>query len=343
MTQVATTTARTFAHVLSSLHTYLHVTFDHPISHVLDFWRTCSPWVQLHLTILPYIFNGLVKRGRFWALQCRAITAAAIYCTVSFLLDSLTMFPPSLHLDVRFWSNGLMPQHQSLWLRYGITRRRNTRSRLPYGLCLRIRYRQSRFHSKPKIALCSSLDKDPNTTKTNQSRLTDIPDNQPLFFGPQPDTKRFKYLEDILRYLKLILDLPRTFLDIPRTFTSTIRKFTSRKSCNQEELTAFRSATLLLNVLGSERDKLGKMHHALINAPSSHHMPIVIDTGCSLSLTPFKSDFVTKISKTEIKDMKGIKNTIPVKGIGIVEWPIRDVFNNIGISNQNPFILCSGR
>ena len=37
--------------------------------------------------------------------------------------------------------------------------------------------------------------------------------------------------------------------------------------------------------------------------------------------------------------MKVIKNSIPVKGIGTVEWPIRDVFNNIGIVRTRAYYV----
>ena len=56
--------------------------------------------------------------------------------------------------------------------------------------------------------------------------------------------------------------------------------------------------------------------------------PIVFDTGCSFSLTPFLEDFVGELEAADIDEMQGINNSIAVKGVGWVEWTIRDVFGN---------------
>jgi len=54
--------------------------------------------------------------------------------------------------------------------------------------------------------------------------------------------------------------------------------------------------------------------------------PVVLDTGASFSLTPFKADFVTPIVSTSSKEMKGIADPLRIQGVGTVSWPIRDVF-----------------
>jgi hypothetical protein len=58
-------------------------------------------------------------------------------------------------------------------------------------------------------------------------------------------------------------------------------------------------------------------------------LPIVIDSGCSKSLTPNKNDFVGDIEPASTKELSGLNNTIKVVGEGWVDWPIRDVFGTV--------------
>jgi len=55
--------------------------------------------------------------------------------------------------------------------------------------------------------------------------------------------------------------------------------------------------------------------------------PVVLDTGASFSLTPFKADFVTPIVSASSKEMKGIADSLHIQGVGTVSWPIRDDFD----------------
>jgi hypothetical protein len=56
------------------------------------------------------------------------------------------------------------------------------------------------------------------------------------------------------------------------------------------------------------------------------HCPIVIDTGASVSLTPFKSDFVGPIKSSDIPEMQGLSAAAKVAGKGKVKWTVRDLF-----------------
>jgi hypothetical protein len=55
-------------------------------------------------------------------------------------------------------------------------------------------------------------------------------------------------------------------------------------------------------------------------------VPIVLDTGASFSLSPFKSDFVCGPHECQVTEMTGIADKIMIEGIGTVEWPIVDIF-----------------
>jgi hypothetical protein len=41
-------------------------------------------------------------------------------------------------------------------------------------------------------------------------------------------------------------------------------------------------------------------------------VPIVFNTGCSVSITPFKSDFVGPIEETNVKELNAVKDAVPV-------------------------------
>jgi hypothetical protein len=57
---------------------------------------------------------------------------------------------------------------------------------------------------------------------------------------------------------------------------------------------------------------------------------IVFDTGCLMSITPFKSDFVGPIEETNVKELNAVKNAVPIEGIGLVEWTIEDWNRQVG-------------
>ena len=68
-------------------------------------------------------------------------------------------------------------------------------------------------------------------------------------------------------------------------------------------------------------------------------VPVVFDTGCSFSVTPFESDFVTDIEPTEVKELVGLTDKVMIQGVGTVEWPIRDVFGQIGVLRMEAYYV----
>ena len=55
-------------------------------------------------------------------------------------------------------------------------------------------------------------------------------------------------------------------------------------------------------------------------------LPIVIDSGASISLTANYNDFVGPIRPATITELQGLSHTTKVHGVGKVEWTVRDVF-----------------
>ena len=88
----------------------------------------------------------------------------------------------------------------------------------------------------------------------------------------------------------------------------------------------------LLDKLGLKRNPTGcgaVSYIAQEIKPSA--VPIVIDTGCSISVTPFVEDFVTELQPAQEDAMQGLNDSVRVKGIGWVDWTIRDVFNLVAL------------
>jgi hypothetical protein len=80
--------------------------------------------------------------------------------------------------------------------------------------------------------------------------------------------------------------------------------------------------------------KQAKRHHqcAIAAAPDSTQvwmsqalgdLPIIIDSGASVSLSPVKSDFAY-IQPCNIKTLQGLKEGVDVVGEGLVIWSVRD-------------------
>jgi hypothetical protein len=117
-----------------------------------------------------------------------------------------------------------------------------------------------------------------------------------------------------------------------------------------DPLTAFNKikkvALLATTVRRTKKAKRSKTYrHALLSAAlitgdavsatasvySSHKndcVPIVIDTGASVSVTPVLTDFLGPLCPCDTANLKGISGTAEVIGEGAVNWLVRDMFGN---------------
>jgi len=60
-----------------------------------------------------------------------------------------------------------------------------------------------------------------------------------------------------------------------------------------------------------------------------NELPIVIDTGASMSLTPNIKDFRGPLVPSTTNELRGLSHSTPVMGMGYVEWTVRDIFGVI--------------
>ena len=66
----------------------------------------------------------------------------------------------------------------------------------------------------------------------------------------------------------------------------------------------------------------------LIQDLSEQHVPVVIDSGCTRSVTPFRNDFDSAIDTSNEQEMVGLKDSVSIQGEGYVNWTIRDAFGH---------------
>jgi hypothetical protein len=57
-----------------------------------------------------------------------------------------------------------------------------------------------------------------------------------------------------------------------------------------------------------------------------NELPIVIDTGASMSLTPNRNDFIGDLKAPNVSELHGLSSTTQVVGVGTVKWTVRDLF-----------------
>ena len=53
-------------------------------------------------------------------------------------------------------------------------------------------------------------------------------------------------------------------------------------------------------------------------------VPVVFDTGATISVSPQASDFISWETNTDTLTLNGITTSTHVQGAGMVEWTIRD-------------------
>lgn len=96
-------------------------------------------------------------------------------------------------------------------------------------------------------------------------------------------------------------------------------------------------ANNMLDELGIRGAHAHRAQAYLVNDESD--LPIVFDTGASLSVTPFLSDFVGELEEPDVEEMKGLVDSVQVKGVGIVEWVIRDANGKVGIIRTKAYYI----
>ena len=79
----------------------------------------------------------------------------------------------------------------------------------------------------------------------------------------------------------------------------------------------------------------------LTGAIHKNDTPIVLDTGASISITPYRSDFIGDLEECDV-ELHGLSDTVKVEGIGWVEWSIQDSFGQVTKIRTHAYLVPAG-
>ena len=116
---------------------------------------------------------------------------------------------------------------------------------------------------------------------------------------------------------------------IQRQREKLLRSMRFSRSGKQRTISALVASTELVEELWPHRpySSAGSQKVVYLSQGATQcNTPIVLDSGASFSISPFEADFDGPIDSTAAKEMKGIADSLRIKGVGTVSWPIRDVF-----------------
>ena len=71
------------------------------------------------------------------------------------------------------------------------------------------------------------------------------------------------------------------------------------------------------------------------------NVPIVIDTGASLSITPFLEDFEDQPEATTLKELQAISSSTKVEGVGTICWKVIDYYGMVYTIKTKAFYVPS--
>ncbi len=103
--------------------------------------------------------------------------------------------------------------------------------------------------------------------------------------------------------------------------TAMVAAFKFRLSKDFNTVTELNSTS----VTDDYADRIAQMS-IYLNHAEDRNIPIVIDTGASVSLSPNKSDFIGPIEACTTSELQGLSSTIKCEGMGWVDWTIRDLY-----------------
>ena len=267
--------------------------------------------------------------------------------------------PAHYNKDIRFWIPiSLQVKLIDAHLPYASNVHRNPIQHHQFGIYMRLRWIHCMF---PQRGLYRSHQLKKIATSPIMSATTAVPSG--IACGPEPDPHPWKTFwddntnltpgipstQDVIsnsevpsesyeRLLKLIdvLEVNITEFNIETDFF--ILK--SENKTHREVNTAYIAAANLMKELHYKREPAGQYECAYI--ADNHHrcdVPVVIDTGCSFSVTPFVQDYVSSIEETDVPELTGITDVVKIHGVGWVEWPIRDIFGQIAIIRTQAYYV----
>ncbi|KAG7349585.1 reverse transcriptase RNA-dependent DNA polymerase [Nitzschia inconspicua] len=212
-----------------------------------------------------------------------------------------------------------------------LTHKRSRRFHHHYGLLLREQRRSRNF--PPKII--------PSTRPTsylwefNDPLLWDFDDDDPHESPTVSPGFDSKFADDLFKRLHP-LDY---FLHLRALHDDSLLTTVKQKEIAQAAMVAATELRATYKVSDLKWSPELPSRQFVLHTTDPSCVPVVIDTGASVNLTPFASDFVGPIQPPDLKSLQGLGSSSDVVGQGLVEWQIRDVFGNVKTIRTTAYLV----
>ena len=348
------------------LHWYqLLQSFLYPYFDFIPTWDCATPIERYLFATTPHL-AFLLMQGAWWTFF-RWFQASFFYLYLKFCTFSAPS-PQAYQLDVRMWIpvslfigitlNGWT----TTWPRARHKRPSSGINHHQFGIRVRLRYRLCHLNTNRSKVPAEIATRQSDTTKCEQdSRPVTEPegahtdDDLASEFDLATDRSKWNIpcvmneLDHEVLYgfsKQVAWSMLDNMIDPLRWFQKEMEFTTSSDFLSSYQLQvmqkAFIAATAILTELNVPRNANVPLRGAFLSGSAAEQrVPIVIDTGASFSLTPFKSDFVSKLERPDIDAMHGISDSVKVQGMGWVEWRIRDVFGQVALVRTRAYYVPS--
>jgi hypothetical protein len=81
---------------------------------------------------------------------------------------------------------------------------------------------------------------------------------------------------------------------------------------------------------------------SIFNVGKRDDIPIVFDTGASMSLTPLREDFEGEVGVPPITTMHGLQGAVKVVGVGKVSWTVFDAYGVVRVIKTTAYLVPEG-
>lgn len=141
-------------------------------------------------------------------------------------------------------------------------------------------------------------------------------------------------------FLKVTKTLP------PRQFVDLLKiKWKDRRlSCSPRALMAS-IPNLSFSAMTQEQSygqSMGYGGGLMFRSSNNTELPIIFDTGASMSVTPLRSDFEGELETPSISSLRGLKDEVKVIGIGKVSWNVYDLHGVVRTIKTKAYLVPEG-
>ena len=304
-----------------------------------SFWFTASFTDRLQL-MLTHFLTSLLMRGGCSILFTQLMNI--IVLVFVFILLWSPYHQPLMREDVRFWTPGSLPVTLTTQLPLPMKPIRSSFGHKQYGIRSHLRYQLETVRkARPPI---------PTPQSPLQLMATSFQPRKRYHFDwkSYDEYYRTRNIEHMLGYdgcyvmpTHIKLMTPSFIIDeligdsdpagLFRQERMLLQADFMSRSDNSVPQAHMATIGLLLGLgISVTNTPQGNLSEAYLSHDNQSELPVVFDTGCSLSVTPYESDFITALEEPDVDVMKGLSDSVAIKGVGLVKWIVRDCHGTVG-------------